>query len=540
MLFIKSFSNYTEFQEIFGVRVFGEEKARKNKILLALLKDKAVHKRAIESGDFTLLSIKNMVDLKNVCIKKLHESGAKSSKLRYEVNLLGVTYFSDIYSLDSMNGICEDGSPNAVRYFNNENSRPWKMKCGKFYKKLIECTKFGKSLPQEVVTYLCEEFARDWQAYSIGKLPKNKLYVNDNFSDIYDSSRLKGYDEDSDAFVSCMVNKDLHSFYKDAVTAKAAYLEDEDGMIIARCIVWPEVYDKEGNRYRYAERQYAVGCNDVYKQALIDALIQAGEIDCYKKIGAACSDASSIIDIHGNSLADKDFHIDCDLDWDDILSYQDTFKWYSMYHHKAYNYEAGDYSLDVTEGSLDASENGDEEEPDEYDSYHDRDAWEVCTCYYHGNEETVDIEEREDFVRFNDKWYHEDDVVTCPKCGEKMLNPAYYDEDDDVYESSITGKGYCCEDCRDEAELEYKKEHWHYSDYDDEYYLYANDITTYRCYNCITQEYEDKTISKESLFELIERGDFHEWGGMYFDAINEEVGKPIGCEDLIEFNFAAA
>ena len=90
MLYIKSFSNYTEFQEIFGVRVFGEEKARKNKILLALLKDKAVHKRAIESGDFTLLSIKNMVDLKNICIKKLHESGAKSSKLRYEVNLLGV------------------------------------------------------------------------------------------------------------------------------------------------------------------------------------------------------------------------------------------------------------------------------------------------------------------------------------------------------------------------------------------------------------------------------------------------------------------
>ena len=195
MLYIKSFSNYTEFQEIFGVRVFGEEKARKNKILLALLKDKAVHKRAIETGDYTLLSIRNMVDLKNVCIKKLHESGAKSSKLRYEVNLLGVTYFSDIYSLDSMNGICEDGTPNAVRYVNNENNRPWKMKCGKFYKKLIECTKFGKSLPQEVVTYLCEEFARDWQAYSIGKLPKNKLYVNDNFSDIYDSSRLKGYEQ---------------------------------------------------------------------------------------------------------------------------------------------------------------------------------------------------------------------------------------------------------------------------------------------------------------------------------------------------------
>lgn len=377
MLFIKSFNNYTEFQELFGVRVFGEEKARKNKILLALLKDKDVHKRAIESGDFTLLSIKNMVDLKNVCLRKLHESGAKSKKLCYQVSLLGVTYYSDIYSLDSMKGICEDGTPNAVRYVNHENNRAWKMKCGKFYKKLIECTKFGKSLPQEVVTYLCEEFARDWQAYSIGKLPKNKLYVNDNFSDIYDSSRLKGYDEKSDCFISCMVDKDLWRFYKDSVTAKAAYLEDEDGMIIARCIIFPEVYDEDGKVWRYAERQYSYMCNDVYKQALIDALIQAGEIDCYKKIGAACSDSTAIVDIQGNSLADKKFHIDCDLDWEDILSYQDSFKWYSMYHHKAYNYEAGDYTLDVTEGSLDASENNDDDEPDEWDSYHERNAWEV-------------------------------------------------------------------------------------------------------------------------------------------------------------------
>ena len=539
MIFIKSFSNYEEFRELFGIRKFDGRKARNNKILLSLLKDKEVHKRAIATGDYTLLSIKNMVDLKNIITKKIQESGAKSKKLKYKLNLLGQTYYSDIYSLDAMGGICEDGTPNAVRYFNHENNRAWKMKCGKFMKKLIESTKFGKTLPESIVIYLCEEFARDWQAYSIGKLPKNKLYVNDNFADIYDSSRLKGYDEDSDAFVSCMVNKDLHTFYKDAVTAKAAYLEDEAGMIIARCIVWPEVYDEEGNKYRYAERQYSVGCNDVYKQALIDALIQAGEIDCYKKIGAACSDSTAIIDIHGNSLSDKEFHIDCHLDWDDCLSYQDTFKWYSMYHHKAYNYEGGDYSLDVTEGSLDASEDNDDDDPDEWDSYHERNAWEVRTVYYHGNEETCDIECCDDFDVFNGRWYHEDDVVTCPKCGEKMLNPKYYDVDDNVYDSSITGKGYCCETCREEAEEEYKKEHWFYSDYDDEYYLYANDLKTYMKYNSIICEYEEKTISTESFFDLLEHEELHEWGGMYFDVINEEVGKPIGYEDLIEFNIAA-
>ncbi len=120
-----------------------------------------------------------------------------------------------------------------------------------------------------------------------------------------------------------------------------------------------------------------------------------------------------------------------------------------------------------------------------------------------------------------------------------MLNPEYYGEEDDVWYSAVTGKSYCCESCREDAELEYKKEHWYYSDYDDDYYLYANDITTYRRYNCITFEYEEKTISRDTLFELIDKGEIHEWGGMYFDVINEEVGKPIGYETLIEFSFAA-
>ena len=241
------------------------------------------------------------------------------------------------------------------------------MKCGKFMKNLIQSTKFGKTLPESILIWLCEEFSRDWQSHVIGKLPKNKLYINDNFADIYDSDRLKGYDEKSDCFVSCMVNRGLHGFYKNSVNAKAAYLEDENGMIIARCILWPEVEDEDGKIWRYAERQYSYMCNDVYKQALVDALIQAGEIDCYKKIGAACSDETAIVDIKGNSLADKRFKIDCELGWDDDLSYQDTFKSYSMYYHKAYNYDAGDYSLDVTEGSLDASENNDDDDPHEYD-----------------------------------------------------------------------------------------------------------------------------------------------------------------------------
>jgi len=540
MLFITAFKNYSEFQELFGVREFDGKKARKNKILLSLLKDKAFFKESVKSGNLYPFSIKNMVNLRNYLVHRIHVSGAKSKKLCHKLWLLDRYYYSDKYTLDGMAGICEDGTPNAVRYVNMESGKVFKMKAGKFYKHLIESTAFGKKLNQTLVIWLCEEFCREWTSHVIGRLPKNKLYVNDNFADIYNSERLKGYDSNSDAFVSCMVDKGLHNFYKNAVKAKAAYLEDETGKIIARCVIFTEVYDADGEVWRYAERQYSVGCNDVYKQALVDALIQAGEIDCFKKVGASCHDCHAIVDIHGNSLADKKFSIDCDLDWDDTLSYQDTFKSYSMYHRTAYNDEdASEYDLATTEGSLSNADNSDDDEPQEYDSYHERDAWEVCTCYYHGNEETVDVECREDFINFKGTWYHEDDIVTCPKCGEKMLNPEYYDEDDGIYYSDLTKKNYCDPDCRDEAEEEYKKENWFYSDYDGEWYEDKDDLVTYQKYNCITGEYMEKTISKDSYFDLIDSNELHPWGGLYFDVINEEVGKPYGYETLLEFNIAA-
>ena len=541
MLYITAFKNYTEFQELFGVRQFDNgQKARKNKILLALLKDKAFFKDAVKSGNLYPFGIKNMTDLRNYLAHRIHVSGAKSKKLCHKIWLLDRYYYSDKYTLDDMAGVCEDGTPNAVRYVNTENNRPWKMKAGKFYKHLIESTAFGKKLNQTLVIWLCEEFSRDWTAHVIGRLPKNKLYVNDNFADIYDSERLKGYDVKSDCFVSCMVNKGLHEFYRNAVNAKAAYLEDETGMIIARCVIFTEVYDEEGNTWRYAERQYSVDCNDVYKQALVDALIQAGEIDCFKKVGASCHDSSAIVDIHGNSLADKRFYIDCDLDWEDTLSYMDTFKWYSMSERKADNYGHGSYALDVTEGSLSAADEDQDPDPEEWDSYHQTDCWEVCTCYYHGDEETVSVDDRDDFKLFKGRWYHEDDIVTCPHCGSKMLNPDYYGADDDVYYSEITGKSYCDPDCRDEAEEEYKKENWFYSDYDGEFYEDKDDLVTYQKYNCITGEYMEKTISKNSYFDLIDNNELHLWGGLYFDVINEEVGKPYGYETLLEFDLLAA
>ena len=125
----------------------------------------------------------------------------------------------------------------------------------------------------------------------MGMLPENHLIVNTDFKRIYSSSDCVG------CFHSCMVDQDHHYFYRDSVEAKAAFLVNEDDMVIARAILWPKVFDQDGNVYRYLDRQYATDGNVVLMRALIDELIKAGEIDCYKVPGCGCSDANAIVDI---------------------------------------------------------------------------------------------------------------------------------------------------------------------------------------------------------------------------------------------------
>jgi hypothetical protein len=280
-----NFNGYEGFKEIFGINEHGNGvKSRNNKILLGFLKNRELLHQAVQNNDFSLLHISNMVDLKNILTKRIRVSGIRSGKNCYRVDLMGKVFASDTYSTDESRGLCEDGTPNAIRYINHKLDKVFKMKCGKFYKSIILASKFGKTLPESIVIYLCEEFTMEWQCYTMSKLPKNKLFVNDKFSDIYSSGKCDGN------FCSCMVDRELDSFYSDSVEAKAAYLQNDLGMIIARCIVFTKVMDETGRVWRYAERQYSTDGNDILKRALIDALIQAGEIDCYKKVGAACSD----------------------------------------------------------------------------------------------------------------------------------------------------------------------------------------------------------------------------------------------------------
>lgn len=500
------FKNYEDFKNNFGITVHGNgAKNRKNKILLAYLKDRNLLHRCIETGNFSMLHISTMTDLKLKVTRTIVESVETDLRLPHPLELNGKIYYSGKFRFDEFKGICEDNDTKAIRYI-NETGRVYKMKAGKFYRSLILESEYGNSLPEQVVTYLCEEFASDWQVYSMDILPRYEIHVDKNFSDIYDSEKCEG------DFCSCMMDEDRHFFYENAVNANAAYLTDINSSIVSRCIIFNQVTDQDGKVWRLAERQYATDGSDILKKALVDALIKGGFIDGYKKVGAGCHDSRAFVDITGNSLSDKQFSILCNLDWNDTLSYQDSFKSYDISTHIATNYGKGDCDLATTDCSLEGGE---------YDEYHDRYVNSITYVYYHGEGMYCDSNDLEDFVYIESegRYYHMDDTITCQECGESVLN-------DSAYYSYLTDEYYCCEDCLDRGEQIYKEANWYYSEYDLEYYENASDITSFMEYQ--GNGYKETTISQETLNEKVENGEFYKFGDVVYDAIDPETNLPYG------------
>lgn len=240
-----NFDGYQGFQERFGIHEHGNgEKSRKNKILLAYIKNKNLLHQAVVKQDYSLINISSMSELKQSAMNMLIQSSLCSEGCRpYRLKLMDYTFYSSKYATDDYHGICEDGDTRAIRYINHENNaKVFKMKAGKLLRALMLETTFGQTLPEQVLVYLQEEFVAEWQTYAMQSLPETKLFVNDNFSRIYDGEELEGN------FHSCMVDEGYQSFYSNAVSAKAAYLENDEGKIIARCVIYTDVHEDGSER----------------------------------------------------------------------------------------------------------------------------------------------------------------------------------------------------------------------------------------------------------------------------------------------------
>ena len=474
-----------------------------------------------------------MAQLREACISRL--TGERYS-LPGKMCLNGRSWGSKTYRTDYMKGKTEDGDERAIRYVRLDNDKVYKMKAGKMYRQLILDTKFGQMLPEQVVTWLCEELSFEWIGYNTASL--YNLHVNENFSDIYDSEYLKGN------FGSCMVDEDQHSFYSDFVQASAAYLTDEDNEIVARAIIFTDVRDDEtGQKWRLCERQYSSDGDEQLKQILVNRLVQGGYIDGYKRVGADCHSPRSFVDNDGRDLSDKRFSIACALDYDDTLSYQDSFKWYNIDCNRAYNYEPSDYShkLDTTVSTLDGDDRN-------YDDYHERYTRnDVVSVHYNGSVITCDEDDLEDFVQIDGEYYHEDEVSHCDECGEPYVS-GYYSE--------VTGEDYCCSSCKNDAEERYCEEH------PDEY-VWLNDRAVPRedvvfCANCgevhfdtdsclVYSELTEEEYCCEECKQIAERKYFTEHPDCGYGVclecddikpLEELIENPDGtytCKDCVEY-----
>lgn len=506
------FNDFEGFKERFGIQEHASgDKSRKNKILLAFIKDRKRLHEAVQTGNYFMINLKDMSSLKSVLWYELEKREKGDNLKPYRVEVINKVLYSSQYETDECRGVCVDGDIRSIRYINHgSNDRIYKMKAGKFLRTIIMEHEFGKTLPESVITYLMEEFTQDWQVYASKTLPENQLFVNDEFSRIYDSEYYAPGN-----FHSCMTDQGYESFYRDAVEAQAAYIQDDEGRIVSRCVIYTNVNEVGSDRvWRLAERQYSADGSDVLKRALVDALIRGGYIDGYKQIGAGCGDSRSFVDNKGESLSDKKFYIDCGLACDDPLSYQDSFKWYSYNNDRAYNFCSCDYDYDLatTDGSIDGSR--------EYDDFHDYYCAETTGVMYQGREYSCDTNNLDDFrwIGRHDIYCHMDDCVKCADTEDWELT-------DDAWYSDITDEYYSTYSAMLEAEQEYKESHWFYSEFDKEYYENILEVVSYMKWDKQWQCYVEETIYMGTLINLVRNEVFHVYEGEVYNMLCH--GKPM-------------
>ena len=344
---------YDEFRNLFGTRRNGGR--LKNKILLDFWKYRFNCEGERPFCDST--SIKSLKALYDLVINYLTKnSPIKEGEYPNEFVIQG---YQSIYRFRSFkykvpsSGCIDFKNYGNICYLDTEhtdrdgNAKLCSMGAGRMIRKII--AEYKLKLPESTITFVSEEFQRAWQSDIETQLNSYKLVVDKSFELIYTRSAIAG-----DCH-SCMVNKGFHEFYNKSVDASAAYLV-KDGLIHARCIIFHNVVDEQGNKHNLIERQYSGDTNSEQTKAIfVNMLIQNGYGDLFKKVGAGASDAQAIVDVKTDKLmANPNLGIPCNIDVGGKIPYLDTFKYYYPDKHMAYNYVRSGryYVLTKTDGRL--------------------------------------------------------------------------------------------------------------------------------------------------------------------------------------------
>lgn len=490
------FKDFEQFKEIFELRRVGEKDdgspkyARRNKIFLDSYKTALANGNAElfrnlfkEPGNDAFFEpfAKMIYSLNGKCLDEFYTSKIEGTRF---------CLISKKMKFDHMKGLCEDGDVRSIRYVNTEQDKVYKMKAGKFMRAILVEAGAEKLIGESALNYMCEVFSQEWQAYAIGKIVSVRLNVDLDFEFIYNSNNYNN----GGSFGSCMSDAGHHEFYNNAVDARAASIIDTDGKIMARCIIYDNVFTGDGKKISIAERQY--GISETYKQVLVDFLVANKYIDAYKAIGSDCHAADNFVRLDGES--NKEFKIRCDLRHGDDVSYQDSFKWYHNGLKWAYNYEAPGTKcdLDTTEGNFEGGEN--------YDEYHDE--WtdedvlsiNVWSNLGHYSTQSISLSSLES----GDFFYSE-------------TTDEYYDE---AYYSELL-EDYLPKDKYEEIENGWKEDNW---PYDSTHREHVKNIIEVHIWN--GRKYLSETDNEDNEDEYLE------YEGELYDELSDE-GCPL---DMIE------
>lgn len=409
---------------------------------------------------------------------------------------------SEVYKTDDRNGVCADGDPLSIRYVKLDVNRVFKMRCGKFFRRLVD--EMHPELPEAVRVYFVEQLAAMYRAGHAAD-GRYTLTLDRDFEKIYSV----------EGFGSCMTNKGQWHFYEDSSPdAMAAALWDGDELI-ARCIVWNATDDDSGETFRLAERQY--GKNDEAKRQLVYLLSEQGKIDGHKEFNSSCCDNRRFVLLNGDSLANRHLSVRCDAESGSICSYQDSFRYLKTGDGRAYNYECGyDYDLSTTEHYIDECDPDDGEVRDgqRYVAY-DGEWYNEDYCSW---------------LEYRSEWRHDDDC-----CYSEWTDQSYLSDDC----TCLYDDTYCHED--DAREIEAGAHEGQYAYVNDDELTTDYDgrkVLNEDCETIWAGRYEEKLAPSDEVDELSEK-----YYGRYCYMLNDSDetaltwdGEWILLEDAVEID----
>lgn len=468
-----------------------------------------------ENGDDAAVEVDDLQGVVNYVGKRFRDDYVGEPNIKIFVQGKKDDYFSmkfiyaksETYKTDDRDGVCADGDPLSIRYARIESGRIFKMKCGKFVRRLVD--EMYPELPEPVRVYFTEQLSAMYRAGHAAD-GRYTLTLDKDFARIYDGGHHFG---------SCMAGKGQWKFYRDSMPdAQAAGLWDGD-RLIARCIVWNAKDADTGEVYRLAERQY--GDNAEARRQLIYLLAEKQKIDGHKQFEAGCYDNRSYVLLNGESLRNKHLYVDCTAEPGDTLSFQDGFRYLNFDEERAYNYEEALYDADLaTTHPVVPGGDSDEDE-------HDGQTW----------------------VEADQEWYDDDDVHWleyrneyrhCEDCDWSECEDRYlYDGD----ATPLYDNDYCHNDNAVEIEAGTNQGEYAHCDDSDLSFDYADRrVLISDCYELTHGEHKGALAPTEECVGLDHEiygygsGEFKTPYALECETVETESGYRILDEDAVEVN----